>query len=393
MPYVRHRILSHDVPHALSRNAVRHCRCSIVALATENAATAATITITISATTASVVPWQPTKLIVQETLGWGQRNRRVGRALKAFQSPPNNRSSTAAVMAKFASTSARKPAASYPMNAATTAGQVAIVAESNESVPSGIASVAADSPPVDVAMGTGGESGEGTSSPDHSVHTGDAASVSGGRAPGAKAIFAAEGAAASAEGKGGGKQAALSKGKFSTVARVAKHFPNDNGSRSATRPAGDGDAPGDLAEREVDKAQQHEQQELTPIQAAVSAADQKLEGLLNAGRIIRAQSEQEILRGFPRGVPVWVNGDGTTRSGEIGSYGASIGGSDSVGRVDLPGGAVAQEAGGGVMEWAGRFCHIDAGLPPTNSEEDSRLRSALEKHVVHDCDVGLVGTR
>ncbi|CAM9136844.1 unnamed protein product, partial [Hapterophycus canaliculatus] len=279
-----------------------------------------------------------------EIPGWRQRNRRIGRALKAFQKPPTAvGNSTAAAVAKFVSASSSKPAGSYSTNTSTAARDVSAVTNNNETVPSGIEAIAAEVPPVDVATGIGGGSSVVASSPNHEVYPRSAASVSGARSTGATATAATDD---SAVGKA----------------------------------------------QQLQQQEETEQQELTPIQAAVLAADQKLEGLLDVGRIIRGQSLEGNLVGFPRGMPVWGDSDGMTGSAETGNRGSRVGASECGGRVDAPDGAAAQGAGGGVMEWASRFCQTGAGFPPSNSEEGSRLRSALTKHVVQDGDVGLVGT-
>lgn len=131
------------------------------------------------------------------------------------------------------------------------------------------------------------------------------------------------------------------------------------------------------------------EKELTPVQAAVMAVDKRLKGLLEAGGILRgATSGRECLRAFPRGTPVWEN------------YCGGVGGRDEGGggggrRVDGASDIVGDEgAVGGAMGWARKFCVADDGrFPSDESEGGIALGKVLAKHVVHDGDVGLVGTR
>lgn len=181
------------------------------------------------------------------------------------------------------------------------------------------------------------------------------------------------------------------KGRFSTVARVVKSFPRNDGE---TRLA--------FATAEPPK-------ELTPTQAAVLAADAKLDGLLNVGGILRAKSVSECPHGCPPGTLIWdgaagVVGSGRTRrscdrsegdrfglaGGVGGGGGMSSGGYDCAGGL---GGDASEDVGSDVMEWASRFCEPETGFPAADSEEGIRLGRALARHVARDGDAGLIGTR
>ncbi|CAM9608926.1 unnamed protein product [Ectocarpus sp. 12 AP-2014] len=129
------------------------------------------------------------------------------------------------------------------------------------------------------------------------------------------------------------------------------------------------------------------EEELTPVQAAVMAVDKRLKGLLEAGGILRgATSGRECLQGFPRGTPVWEN-----HCGRVGGRDEGGGGGRRVdGASDIVGD---ENAAGGAMGWARKFCEADDDrFPSDESGEGIALGKMLAKHVVRDGDVGLVGT-
>lgn len=130
------------------------------------------------------------------------------------------------------------------------------------------------------------------------------------------------------------------------------------------------------------------EEELTPVRAAVMAVDERLKGLLEAGGILRgATSGRECVQGFPRGTPVWDNHCGRVGArDEVGGGGRRVdGASDIVGDED---------AARGAMTWARKFCEADdRRFPSDESGEGVALGKVLAKHVVHDGDVGLVGSR
>lgn len=197
-----------------------------------------------------------------------------------------------------------------------------------------------------------------------------------------------------------------SRGRFSTISRVVKSFPRNGNGRGERVPDGpeesaaaDAAAANSAAGRE-EATGAGQAQELTPTQAAVLAADNKLEGLLNVGGILRARSGWEFPHGFPQGTPIWDStaeavgsGNGTGSGDRVAQgvgVGVSGGGCDS---ADGLGDVAGKDFCKSVMRWASRFCDNGTRFPAASSEEGARLGRALAKHVVRDRDAGLIGTR
>eukprot|EP00903_Cladosiphon_okamuranus_P014519 g13467.t1 len=205
------------------------------------------------------------------------------------------------------------------------------------------------------------------------------------------------------------------RGRFSTMSRVVKSFPRSGDGRGERLQAGarnraaaaSAEAAGaaDCSGGQQQATGAGEPKEPTPTQAAVLAADKKLERLLNVGGILQAKSGGESPQGFPHGTPAWDSAEEVVGSEDRANCGGSGGDrSDLCGGVHVSSGGSARDIGIGavvaddnvgrvMMEWASRFCEPETGFPAANSEEGVRLGRALARHVARDGNAGLVGTR
>ncbi|CAM9287598.1 unnamed protein product, partial [Pylaiella littoralis] len=207
--------------------------------------------------------------------------------------------------------------------------------------------------------------------------------------------------------------------RLSTMHRVIKSFPNSRSNSGSERTLdGDGEVAGGggaaVVATDNELGAEHEEQELTPVQAAVVATDKRLEDLLNAGGILRAQGRRTRLHVFPPRTPAWGEKDGVTgigvktSLGGIGRAGAdvsddfrSVGASASVCALGIDddddsgggGDGVAEMEERAVVDWARRFCEPECEFPAYETEDGFRLGRALARHVVRDRDAGLLGTR
>ena len=367
----------------------------------------------------------------------------MGGALAAFQrSSPRAPTSMASAAAKLHATTSKatasdntKAAAAIPQASAADANQHNATSEKVAAVEA--AAAAAVAPVEGSAVGSGGELGTKLSStggygPGQTTAASGAATSSGD-------IANAAGAAASPEAAEKGASTATttatapslavpgrkpnamgSRGRFSTMSRVVKSFPGNGNGRRESLQAGAQDCAASVARtaaaataaanspegQQQTEGVARQPQELTPTQAAVLAADNKLEGLLNVGGIIRARSGWECPHGFPQGTPVWDSAEGTVGGGgRRRSWNGREGvGSGLDGGVDVNRGGrcpgleydavvAGDDAGKAVVEWASRFCEPENGFPANDSEEGVRLGTALARHVVRDGDAGLIGTR
>lgn len=343
-------------------------------------------------------------------------------ALAAFQTATTRSpTSIASTVAKLAPASPRATALSGDTTTVASEMQAAALGRNQLTVSSKKATTA---PAEGSAVGSGGELGTtfsptGDNDPSQIADTNSTAHVIGAtmNAVGAAALPGAAEAGVATTATTASSPTRSRKPnarRFSTISLVVKSFPrNGNGTGERLLPGAEDRAAGDVAadatspDGQQQAAGAMQPLELTPTQAAVLAADTKLEGLLNVGGILRAKSGWECPHGFPQGTPVWdcstegvvssiggaggcggVGGDmvGLARGGCVGGGGFDGDG----GRGDAP---AEEDVGKVVMRWASRFCDSNTGIAALDSAEGIRVGRSLARHVVRDGDAGLIGTR
>lgn len=348
-------------------------------------------------------------------LGTSMRRHRMGYAFTAFDKAATRNPKSIAPTVRKIDPSDPEAKASGSTTTVAAGPQVAASGGSNHNVSSGNAAAA---PAEGSAVGFGGNLGASfsPSGDEHSSQTADGNSAT----LAAGAITGAAGAAALPPGAAhtgvvsttttpsarNRKPNALgSRGKVSTINRVVKSFPRHSNGRAEEYAAGAGAAAVPTSPTGLQQATEvAQQQALTPTQAAVAAADSKLEGLLSGGGILRAKSGWERPHGFPQSTPVWdstemmVGSVGAGSCGRVGGDRSGLGGGVCVsgGGCVVDGGldgTAPEDMGNAVMEWASRFCENEAGFPAADSQEGLRLGRMLARHVVRDGDAGLIGTR
>lgn len=338
-------------------------------------------------------------------------------ALAAFQkSVPRGPTSMASAVAKLHAKASKATALENTNTSTTTEPQVLVA---NQHMASSDAETA---PPSEGSAVGARFSSTGGHNPSHiavssnaAANAGDIpnAAASAAASPGAAEVDTVTTTASSAPNR---KPNALgSKGRFSTMSRVVKSFPRNGSGRGESMQADSPNRAADCAAAAAAANSSGGQQqtagagqprELTPTQAAVLAADNKLERLLNVGGILRANNTGECPHGFPQGTPAWDSAEVVVGSGDR----ATSCGRSEGDRCDLGDGIRASGGGRGlgrgsgaidadddvgkiVIKWASRFCEPETGFPAADSEEGVRLGRALAPHVARDGDVGLVGTR
>lgn len=309
---------------------------------------------------------------------------------------------------------ASKSAAASDDTTRLSAGSQAAALGGNQHINISSPGTAAAAPAEGSGVGSGGKLGAGFSptgdnDPGQVADTASAAGAAG--IPGAAETGVTTTATASST-RNRKPNALGSRGRFSTMNRVVKSFPrNSNGCGESLLVGAEERAAAAAVAISPEGQQQGAgavpQQELTPTQAAVAAADNKLEGLLNVGRILREKSGWECPHGFPRGTPVWDNTEGVVGSGGTGGCdrvddagaGIGVGGGVRVSRRSSSSGgglgdvACDEDVGRAVMGWVSGFCENETGFPAADSEEGIRLGRLLARHIVRDGDAGLIGTR